>query len=71
MIASQIEFPLTVAVCAWCKPQERESGHGILSHGICLKHLRKLKLQARGLSPVRRSRNRQVDSLTTAPSLGL
>ena len=48
MITLQTEFPLTVAVCAWCKPQSRGES-GTQSHGICLKHLRKLKLQARGI----------------------
>jgi hypothetical protein len=49
MIASQTEFPLAVAVCAWCKPKERGPITGSVSHGICLRHLKKLKLEARGL----------------------
>jgi hypothetical protein len=48
--ASQIEFPLAVSVCAWCKPKERGPTVGALSHGICMRHLKKLKLEARGLS---------------------
>ena len=43
MIASQTEFPLRVAVCAWCRPKERGDGVGAISHGICPRHLRKLK----------------------------
>lgn len=42
---SQIEMPLPVAVCAWCKPHERGSGVGAVSHGICMKHLRKFRMQ--------------------------
>jgi hypothetical protein len=49
MTASQIEFPLAVSVCAWCKPKEQGAAIGSLSHGICLRHLKKLKLQSRGL----------------------
>jgi hypothetical protein len=49
MTANQIEFPLTVAVCAWCKPKERGATVGALSHGICMRHLKKLKLEARGV----------------------
>jgi hypothetical protein len=49
MLATQIEFPLQVAVCAWCNPKERSAVVGVLSHGICLRHLKKLKLEARGL----------------------
>ena len=49
MTASQIEFPLAVAVCAWCKPKERGAASGTVSHGICLRHMKKLKLEARGL----------------------
>jgi hypothetical protein len=55
MTASQIEFPLAVAVCAWCKPDKGGAVMGSLSHGICLRHLKKLKLEARGLL-VKRSR---------------
>jgi hypothetical protein len=55
MSASQTEFSLAVAICAWCKPNERGSGLGAISHGICLRHLRKLKLQTLGLLPERTS----------------
>jgi len=43
----QIEFPMRVAICAWCKPKSRVldlgTGLGSISHGICPRHLRKLK----------------------------
>jgi hypothetical protein len=55
MTSSQIEFPLAVSVCAWCKPKERGAVLGSLSHGICLRHLKKMKLEARGL-PTKRTR---------------
>jgi hypothetical protein len=71
MIAAQIEFPLKVAVCAWCKPQDQGTTMGTLSHGICLKHLRKLKLQARGFGPRRRSRNQSENSSAAIPLLAL
>ena len=60
MTASQTEFSLAVAICAWCKPNERGSGLGAVSHGICLRHLRKLKLETQGLlrKRVRRSTTR-------------
>ena len=56
MIGAQTEFSLRVAVCAWCKPHERGSGLGAISHGICLRHLRHLKLQMQGFLPERSGR---------------
>jgi hypothetical protein len=47
--AGQIEFALPVAVCAWCRPQERGDGLGVISHGICPRHLRKLEREIKGL----------------------
>jgi hypothetical protein len=45
----QSEFPLRVAVCAWCKPKRRgvEPGTNLnpISHGICPRHFKKLKLE--------------------------
>ncbi len=41
----QIEFVLPVAVCAWCKPRAGEGDTSIVSHGICLRHLRKMRLK--------------------------
>ena len=43
--ADQPEFPLRVAVCAWCKPRELGATVGALSHGICPRHLREMKLK--------------------------
>ena len=60
MIANQIEFPMPVAVCAWCKPKERGQGFGLLTHGICLRHLRQMKLEAQGLIAKRTIRAAQV-----------
>ena len=55
--ALQIEFPLRVAVCAWCRPEKCGSVAGELSHGICLRHLRKLKLELRGIAAKRPRRS--------------
>ena len=43
--AGQTEFPLRVAVCAWCKPRDRGATLGALSHGICPRHFREIKIQ--------------------------
>ncbi|HWH71650.1 MAG TPA: hypothetical protein VNT26_19915 [Candidatus Sulfotelmatobacter sp.] len=59
MTASQIDLPLTVPVCAWCKPKEWGSTLGALSHGICPRHLHHLKLQMQGLTPKRSPRPRR------------
>jgi hypothetical protein len=40
----QSEFPLLVAVCAWCKPKNRSEDLSI-SHGICPRHFRKMRLE--------------------------
>ncbi len=40
----QIEFPLKVPVCAWCRPRELGGGLGAISHGICPRHFRQLLL---------------------------
>jgi hypothetical protein len=40
----QIEFPLAVAVCAWCRPKSKAAANlPVLSHGICPRHLRKMR----------------------------
>jgi hypothetical protein len=57
MTGSQTEFTLRVSICAWCKPGERGSGLGAVSHGICLRHLRNLKLETQGLLPKRSRRS--------------
>jgi hypothetical protein len=45
----QSEFPLRVAVCAWCKPKRRgvepRTSPDPISHGICPRHFNKLKLE--------------------------
>ena len=45
----QSELPLQVAVCAWCKPKNRSvalgPGLGSISHGICPRHLKQLRLE--------------------------
>jgi len=48
----QIEFALDVAECAWCRPPT--PGGKIVSHGICLRHLR--QLGGRPLPAARRPR---------------
>jgi hypothetical protein len=53
----QMEMPLPVAVCAWCRPNERGNGIGALSHGICLKHLRKFRLEMQKMSAKKNSRS--------------
>jgi hypothetical protein len=49
IVSVQSEFPLRVAVCAWCKPKNRgvELGAslGAISHGICPRHFKKLTEQ--------------------------
>ncbi|SPE54207.1 hypothetical protein SBV1_1760014 [Verrucomicrobia bacterium] len=60
-MARQIEFPLSVAICAWCRPGERGGALGEVSHGICPKHLRKLERELQRLNgaartPARRAR---------------
>jgi hypothetical protein len=56
MNIGQLDLSLQVAICAWCKPRERGSGVGSLSHGICPRHLRKFKLESQGFLPKRRRR---------------
>lgn len=72
MLASQTEFSLAVAVCAWCKPHEHGERLGAVSHGICLRHLRNLKLEVQGLLPRGRSgRRRQPESASADTQLPL
>jgi hypothetical protein len=66
MTGSQTEFSLQVAICAWCEPVERGAGLGVVSHGICLRHLRKLKLQTQGLLPKRIRRSARPHGQTEA-----
>ena len=57
MTANQTEFPMSVAVCAWCKPRDQRENPGLRSHGICPRHLRKMILEAQGII---RSRTRSA-----------
>ena len=56
MNVMQTEFPLSVAVCAWCKPSELGGSLGAISHGICPRHLRKMKIQLLRMAKPRRRR---------------
>ena len=68
--ATQIEFPLGVAVCAWCKPDELGEALGAISHGICPRHLRKMKIQLlRMAKPRLRKRSSAQGRVTMASSL--
>ena len=40
----QIEFSLSIPICAWCKPGVAGSAV-IVSHGICLRHLKQMRLK--------------------------
>jgi hypothetical protein len=55
--ALQVEFPLRVSVCAWCRPDRCGASAGEVSHGICLRHLRKLKFEIQGVAVKRRRRS--------------
>lgn len=48
-VSLQCEFQLRVPVCAWCQPKSRGvelgAGLGAISHGICPRHLKKLRLE--------------------------
>jgi hypothetical protein len=70
MNVRQTEFPLTVAVCAWCKPSELGDSMGAISHGICPRHLRKIKIQLLRVAKPRR-RKRSVSSETRDKTLNL
>lgn len=71
MTVSQTEFSLAVSICAWCKPHERGSGLGAISHGICLRHLRHLKLQTQGLLPKRAGRTKPRSAIQTEAFLAI
>ncbi|HEX5219197.1 MAG TPA: hypothetical protein VFZ59_06490 [Verrucomicrobiae bacterium] len=58
MEAGQLDLSLSVAVCAWCKPRVPMGEMGALSHGICPRHLRKVKQELQGILPRRYPRNR-------------
>jgi len=46
----QTELPMDVIVCAWCKPKPGSSVSKAFSHGICPRHLRKMRLKLGGKS---------------------
>jgi len=49
LVPLQSEFPLRVAVCAWCRPRNRSVDLGTsldaISHGICPRHMKKFRLE--------------------------
>jgi hypothetical protein len=62
----QIEFPLAVPVCAWCKPRKPSPVlSALVSHGICLKHLKSFRLELAGHTPVAR-RVRRANTMAEA-----
>jgi len=73
-VSQQSELPISIAVCAWCKPKDRAvelgTSLGAISHGICPRHLKKLQeelqaLQAKdsALLTATKSRRRSARSL--------
>ena len=44
-VVRQTEFPLRVAICAWCNPRDRAANMGAMSHGICPRHFREMKIK--------------------------
>jgi hypothetical protein len=44
-VVRQTEFPLRVSVCAWCKPRDRGASIGAMSHGICPRHFREMRIE--------------------------
>ena len=59
VLNAQIEFPLSVPVCAWCKPGlKRGLESRALTHGICPRHLRVMRLKMQNApAPARRHVN--------------
>ncbi len=43
----QTEFIMAVPVCAWCEPRKPGSTQAPVTHGICPRHLKQLKLETR------------------------
>jgi hypothetical protein len=62
MRGAQLDFSLPIAVCAWCQPDPPAGEIGALSHGICLRHLKTLKLSCQGVQIKRRRRSRNRDN---------
>ena len=77
IVPLQNEFPLRVAVCAWCKPKNRSvdlgNGLGSVSHGICPRHLKKLRLELQMLAhsthPAPAAHSRRRGSVLNHPEL--
>jgi hypothetical protein len=44
-VASQTEFLMAVPVCAWCEPRQPGATQVAVTHGICPRHFRQLKLE--------------------------
>jgi hypothetical protein len=75
----QSELPLRVAVCAWCKPKNRSidlgAGLGAISHGICPRHLKKLRLELQMMerstypTPASATHSRRRGSVLNHPEL--
>lgn len=49
IVFQQSELPLSVVVCAWCKPKHHGAELGAISHGICPRHLKKLQQELQTL----------------------
>ena len=49
----QTEFPMSVPVCAWCKPRSDAVSMTVLSHGICPRHLKKMRSKLQNKSAKR------------------
>jgi len=43
--ARQIEFSMAVPVCAWCEPRQPGADTVAVTHGICPRHFKQLKLE--------------------------
>lgn len=68
--ANQIELSFSVIMCAWCRPQARHGSAGLQSHGICPRHLKKLKGKLNKTEPFRPARppnRRGIDSDSLFP----
>ena len=79
MGASQIEFSMPVPVCAWCEPRKPGATRVAVTHGICPRHFRQLKLETQKIycqststsaAPARKSLARlaQAEIVSLAPA---
>jgi hypothetical protein len=55
IVSQQSELPLSVAVCAWCKPKHHGAELGAISHGICPRHLKKLQRELQQMQAAQQS----------------